>query len=219
MNLLVSKWIRSCEGGGEEVMPACHVGTALETWSSSGGGSLRHCWIPGGCEALLICWNKLLCKKCRWALCDSKQNVIRCVLVDSSAGTQKPLPQIAILASSLTLSWKEQGGYMCWVGWGGIMFTVVTDCHRVICSLCSAPLKSSSHSCLATPQRTTTTLYRCSLHILELFLRCHVLPWDEEIVVMHLQPFSIHVSLWLSKQFSPSSFWWRTYISYLIPVG
>lgn len=137
MNLLVSKWIRSCEGGGEEVMPACHVGTALETWSSSGGGSLRHCWIPGGCEALLICWNKLLCKKCRWALCDSKQNVIRCVLVDSSEGTQKPLPQIAILASSLTLSWKEQGGYMCWVGWGGIMFTVVTDCHRVICSLFS----------------------------------------------------------------------------------
>lgn len=127
MNLLVSKWIRSCEGGGEEVMPACHVGTALETWSSSGGGSLRHCRIPGGCEALLICWNKLLCKKCRWALCDSKQNVIRCVLVDSSAGTQKPLPQIAILASSLTLSWKEQGGYMCWVGWEGIMFTVVTE--------------------------------------------------------------------------------------------
>lgn len=76
MNLLVSKWIRSCEGGGEEVMPACRVGTALETWSSSGGGSLRYCWIPGGCEALLICWNKLLCKKCRWALCDSKQNVM-----------------------------------------------------------------------------------------------------------------------------------------------
>lgn len=39
--------------------------------SSSGGGSLRHWWVPGGCVALLICWNKLLCTKCRWALCES----------------------------------------------------------------------------------------------------------------------------------------------------
>lgn len=81
----------------------------------------------------------------------------------------------------------------------------------------TSPLKSSSHSCQATRWRTTTSLYRCSLHILELFLRCHALSWDGEIMVLHLQPFSIHVSLWLNRQFLASSFWQRTYT--VIPVG
>lgn len=63
----------------------------------------------------------------------------------------------------------------------------------------TSPLKSSSGSCQATSWRATTSLYRCSLHILELFLRCHVLAWDGEIVAMHLQPFSMHVSLCLIR--------------------
>lgn len=84
------------------------------------------------------------------------------------------------------------------------MFTLVTDCHSHLLSLFTtnsqtSPLKSSNHSCQATSWRTTTSLYRCSLHILELFLRCHVLPWDGEIMVMHLQPFSKHASLCLIK--------------------
>lgn len=204
MNLLVSKWIRSCDRGGKK--PCQRVmWTALETPE--------------------LLWRRVFeALMGSWRLCSTSDMLKQTPLHKMQMGSVWVLAKYGKRCSGRFISRSTkspplngnpglfshpelEGARLLYV-LGRVRRNYVYSGNRLpqshllslfTTSSQTSPLKSSNHSWQATSWRTTTSLYRCSLHILELFLRYHVFPWDGEIMVMHLQPFSKHASLCLIK--------------------